>query len=45
MNLFTRIICIALLLTALTFAAFQIPIKSQSAQVDEVNITNNHYNL
>lgn len=38
MNLFTRIVCIFLILTALVFVVFQIPINSQSAQVDEVTI-------
>ncbi len=36
MNLFTRIVCITLLLTALIFVAFQVPIKSQSVSVDEI---------
>jgi hypothetical protein len=39
MNIFTRIVCITLLLTALIIVAFQVPIKSQSVQVNEV-ITN-----
>ena len=39
MNLFTRIVCISLLLTALVFVAFNAPIKSQTANVDEVLTT------
>ncbi len=36
MNIFTRIVCIVLLLTALVFVAFNIPVKSQSNQVDRI---------
>ncbi len=36
MNIFTRIVCIFLLISALIFVAFQIPIKSQTNNVDEV---------
>lgn len=35
MNLFTRIVCIALLITALIFVAFQSPVKSQTKRVKD----------
>lgn len=38
MNLFTRIVCITLILTALIFFAFHSPISSQSSQADDVII-------
>lgn len=39
MNLFTRIVCITLLITALIVVAFQIPTKSQSATVTDIVTT------